>query len=188
MKTSIKDTLSKQLISIVVIMAGILFIGLGLVLPKALVPIYEKVIYQTLKEPLEVLGDNVNDNVINTDIGYLYITNNSHIITSDNLSTIIKLDAKQIVKKINSEYGKFNYLGKTYYYYMVNSDYFTKISITDNSYILGMSEAILYKIFPVILLMLLIILALIVLWSRQLIKKIEHLKDKINNLDNDQRR
>ena len=43
----------------------------------------------------------------------------------------------------------------------------------------------LYRIFPVIIICVLLILILIVWWSQHLIKKVEHLKEKVDNLDND---
>ena len=51
----IKTTLYRQLISLAVIICGIIFISLGLLLPKLLLPIYEKNIYQYLKQPLEFI-------------------------------------------------------------------------------------------------------------------------------------
>ena len=101
----IKATLYRQLISLAVIICGIIFISLGLLLPKLLLPIYEKNIYQYLKQPLELVGDStIQDDF--EDIAYLYVVDGK-IIVSDNLDDIITLDANQIFNKINNEYGKF---------------------------------------------------------------------------------
>ena len=114
----LKTTLYRQLISIAVIICGVIFIILGLLLPKLLLPIYEKNIYQYLKQPLELIQNNF-DKTDFEDIAYLYIVDNN-IIVSENLKEIIDIPAKQIINNIDSEYGKFNYLGKTYYYYYIN--------------------------------------------------------------------
>ena len=95
----IKATLYRQLISLAVIICGIIFISLGLLLPKLLLPIYEKNIYQYLKQPLELVGDStIQDDF--EDIAYLYVVDGK-IIVSDNLNDIITLDANQIFNKIN---------------------------------------------------------------------------------------
>ncbi|MBS7020784.1 MAG: HAMP domain-containing histidine kinase [Firmicutes bacterium] len=49
-----------------------------------------------------------------------------------------------------------------------------------------MRKDILYTIFPILLITLLIISGLLLLWSRKLVKKIEHLKIKVDNLSNDE--
>ena len=102
-----------------------------------------------------------------------------------NLEDIIKATPKQILKNITESYGKFTYLGKTYYYNTSKNEYVTKIALTNNVYINKIREDILYTIFPILLITLLLITALIILWSRRLILKIEHLKEKVDNLDND---
>ncbi len=178
----IKTTLYRQLISIAVIICGVIFISLGLLLPKLLLPIYEKNIYQYLKQPLELV-ENVNKTDLK-DIAYIYIVNNE-IVVSDNLKEIIDIDAKQILNKINNEYGKFTYLGKTYYYYNIKTEYINKIAITNNDYLMEIRADVITTLFPVIIGTLLIAVGIIILWANQLVKKIYHLKEKIDNLDND---
>ena len=107
------------------------------------------------------------------------------IVYSDNLSSIIKASPRQILLNIKDEYGKFRYLGRTYYYNTSYNNDVKKISITDDKYINNIREDMLYRIFPVIIICVLLILILIVWWSQHLIKKVEHLKEKVDNLDND---
>ncbi len=182
---SIKYSLFRQLLSMAILIIGIIFFSLGILLPKVLLPVYERNIYNYLKQPLELIRPDFNDDVISNDIAYLYFTNENKVAVSDNLQTIIKATPKQILKNIKKNYGKFIYLGKTYYYYQSSNEYVTKVALTNNNYINKIREDILYTIFPILLLTLLLITALIILWSRRLIVKIEHLKDKIDNLDND---
>lgn len=178
----LKTTLYRQLISIAVIICGIIFISLGFLLPKLLLPIYEKNIYQYLKQPLEL----IKDDMINTydDVAYLYVVNDE-IIISENLNEIIDIDAKQILNNIKNDYGKFNHLGKVYYYYSINTEHMHKIAITNNDYILEIRTDIMKTLLPVIIGTLLIAVGIVLFWAQQLVIKIEHLKEKVDNLDND---
>lgn len=180
-----KNNLYRQLLSIAFIMFGIVFITLGILLPKVLLPVYERTIYQYLKQPLEMIRDDFDDVDIVNDIAYIYVTNRNDVVVSDNLGKIIGATPKQIISKIKDDYGKFLYLGKTYYYNTASSEYVTKIAITNNEYLNQIKKDILYTIFPILLITLLLISALIIWWSRRLILKIEHLKEKVDNLDND---
>ena len=181
----LEQNLFRQLISIAVIMCGIIFLSLGILLPKVLLPVYEKNIYQYLKQPLELLRYDIDDDEIASDVAYLYITSDGEIIASDNFETVIKSTPKQVVAKIDDEYGKFTYLGKTYYYNTSYSHYVSKVSLTNDQYITSMKQDVLYTIFPILLITLLLISGLIIWWSRRLVKKIERLKEKVDNLSND---
>ena len=180
----IKTTLYRQLISIAIIICGIIFLSLGLLLPKLLLPIYEKNIYEYLKQPLELIENNV-DKAEFEDIAYLYVVDDE-IIVSDNLKEIINMDTKQILDKINQECGKFTYLGKTYYYYSINNQYINKVAITNNDYILEIRSDVMKTLLPIIIGTLLIAVGIVIFWANQLVRKIYHLKEKVDNLDNDE--
>lgn len=179
------QSLSRQFIVILFFIFLVIGISLGLLLPKALLPVYENNIYQYLKQPLEIIQDDSNYNQINTDIAYLYITANGQTLVSNNLNTIIDASSEQILKRVTSNQGKFRYKGKTYYYSTINQETVTKIALTDNSYIQQIRSDILRIIFPSLLITLLVSIGIIVIWSRILVRKIEHLKNKVDNLDND---
>lgn len=185
MKKKLKYDLNRQLISIGILMCGIIFIALGILLPKVLTPIYENNIYQYLKQPLELIDYEIGDDEIGSDVAYLYITSQKEVISSENFSKVINVEPTEILSKIDNDFGKFQYKGKTYYYNTSYNKFVTKISLTDDSYITDMRKDILYTIFPIILITLLIISGLLLLWSRKLVKKIEHLKQKVDNLSND---
>lgn len=179
----VKTTLYRQLISIAVIICGIIFISLGLLLPKLLLPIYEKNIYQYLKQPLNLIEGDIADNKFD-DIAYLYIVDNE-VITSDNLTSIIDISPKQILANINKEYGKFIYLGKSYYYYNIETEFIHKIALTNNDYLLEIRGDVMKTLLPIIITTFLITIGIILLWTRKLVVKIKHLKEKVDNLDND---
>lgn len=180
-----KQNLSKQLVIIVIIIFGIIMVSLGLLFPRFLLPIYENNIYAILKQPLDLINSNVESTKFNSDVAYIYITDKKVIVSSSNLNKVIKLNPSKIISRINKKQGKFNYLNNTYYYYTYKDAYVTKIALTNDNYIKSIKTDILRNIFPIMLLTLGLCVGLILLWSRQLIKKIEHLKGKIANLDND---
>ena len=187
MKT-FNGTLSRQLLFVTFIIFSIIFISLGILLPKALLPIYENNIYQYLKQPLSVIQSDFDDMDIDTDIAYLYVYNmngETGVVVSNNLSELIGAPTEQILNKITKKNGKFKYSMQTYYYNTVKDNEITKIAITNDSYINGIKKDILYTIFPILFLTFFVVAGLLLLWSRQIIKKIEHLKTKVKNLDND---
>lgn len=178
--------LSKQLLWIVIVIFSVIVLALGYLLPSVLVPVYENNIYNILKQPLNLMNDSdFNNYEFDSDIAYLYVTNDGNIIQSTNLFKVIKISSKQILNKIDSNHGKFSYLGKTYYYTSETDNYVTKIAITNDNYIIKIKEEIINTIFPVLIFTLLIIIGLVLLWSQLLIKRVEHLKEKVDNLDND---
>ncbi|MDD3341255.1 MAG: HAMP domain-containing sensor histidine kinase [Bacilli bacterium] len=184
MKTYTRN-LPQQLLSIAITIFGVIFISLGLVLPKVLVPIYEKNIYRYLKEPLVLIQNNLDRDTLETDICYLYVVDGQDIIHSDNLNKIIGASAEQILKKIDHSYGKFKYYGKTYYYNTSYNDNIKRVAITGDGYIEQIKDDILFAILPTLFITFVLVMGLILLWSRKLVVKIGHLRDKIVNINND---
>ncbi len=181
----LKNNLMKQLFTIGIIIVGIISLSLIILLPKLLLPIYEKNIYGYLKQPLELIDNNINNNVTSNDIAYLYIKANGEVVVSNNFTSIVNDDYKFILEKIDKEYGHFRHLGRTYYYYTMQTEDDYRLSISTNNYVLEIRKDILFTIYPILFITLLIISALLVFWASNLALKIEHLKEKIDNLDND---
>ena len=183
----LKDNLSKQLLIITAVIFTIVLFNLGIIIPNALLPTYENTIYQYLKQPLELLDYDSTSLQVASDVCYIYITSDNEVITSDNFKRIIPHTSdKQILKKIKDEYGKFIYLGNTYYYNTSYNNDVKKISITDDTYILKMRRDVLFKLLPVLLTTFIVALGFFILWSRKVVKKIEHLKEKVDNISNDE--
>ena len=180
-----KTKLSHQLISLIVLAFVILFISLGVILPKMLIPVAEKNIYTYLREPLKFVSNSpIDKSLLNTEIAYIYIVDND-VATSENIRQVISIkDIKKLLSYMNDDYGKFSYDHHTYYYYTISRDGIKKIAISNDSYINETKEAILGTIFPIVLSTCLLIGLLLVLWSSFIVKKIEKLKDKIDNIDN----
>ena len=178
------NKLSKQLVWLVGFIFVILFIILGLVLPKMLIPVAENNIYNYLREPLQLVNGNVDYKLLDTEIAYIYVVGDS-VLTTKNLQDELGIDnVSSLMKKINNEYGKIKYKHKYYYYYAIENERVKKIAITNDSYINKTKTEILGSIFPVVLGTCLLIGLILVAWSTIIVKKIEKLKDKVDNIDN----
>ena len=179
-----KYSLAKQLIIIVGITFFLLFLSLGIVLPRLLIPIAESNIYSYLREPLNVYNNDSTNEIQNSEIAFIYIYNDN-IIASKNITDVIKTkNLNKIINKIDDDYGKFNFNHKTYYYYTLKKDNIKKIAIANNYYINETKEEILKAIFPTLLGTFLLISLTLFFWSTIVIHKIDKLKEKIDNIDN----
>ena len=181
---NLKHNLYRQILTIVLIMFALIYISIAIILPKLLIPIYEKNIYLYLKTPLDVVRYDFSQTDIDSSVAYLY-KNNDTLTTSSNLKDIIDLPAEQIIENIKDDFGKFKYQGKTYYYNTINDEQGYKIAITNDEYVHQMRSDILEALFPVLLITLLLMLAIVAWWSQSLAQKIRHLKEKVDNLDNE---
>ena len=179
-----KYSLAKQLIIIVGITFFLLFLSLGIILPRLLIPIAESNIYSYLREPLNVYNNDSTNEIQNSEIAFIYIYNDN-IIASKNITDVIKTkNLNKIINKMDDDYGKFNFNHKTYYYYTLKKDNIKKIAIANNYYINETKEEILKAIFPTLLGTFLLISLTLFFWSTIVIHKIDKLKEKIDNYRN----
>ena len=181
-------SLTEQLLYICILIVTIIVISLGIILPKTLLPIYEENLYNYLKQPLNFLDniDDVNNNKITSQVAYIYIRENNEVDISGNIESIIDIEnLDNIIKNINKDYGKFKYKQKTYYYYNLKNSNNRKIAITDDSYISEMKKNIFSIILTIVGITFAIVSIIIILWSNKLVNRIKKLKDKIDNIDND---
>ena len=182
----IKLNLKNQLLLIIILMIGIVAISFCFILPRQLLPIYEKNIYASLKQPLDFIDDDINDNALTSEIGYLYITTDNRVLVSDNLDDIINdLDIEKIISLLVKNEGKFKYLNKTYYYSVSNSRNVMKVAITNDTYISSMRKSIYLTIFYTVGITYILVLLVLLYWSNNMVKKIEKLRLKTLNIDND---
>ena len=179
-----KNNLSKQLLYVVGVAFVLLFISLGAILPRILIPVAESNIYNYLSEPLKVFDNSVDIELQNTEIAYIYISDEGRSTSANIVDVIEYKSLDEILKKMKQPYGKFLYQHKVYYYYTIKENDITKISITNNSYINKAKTSILSAIFPLVLGTFLLIGLMIVFWSTIVVRKIEKLKNKIDNIDN----
>lgn len=181
----LKHNLSKQLLTIVILIFIIIYVGVAIILPKSLIPLYEKTIYSYLKNPLDVASEDINERKINSNIAYIYVSEKT-VYSSANLNIITSLESKQILEKINKRQGKFSSENKTYYYNTKEaSNGYKIIAITDDTYLKIIREELLEALFPILFSTLSLILIIVAAWSRMIAEKIEKLKEKVDNLDNE---
>ena len=179
-----KPNLTEQLLFICIVIVAIMIISLGIILPRNLLPIYEDNLYNYLGESLNIL-DSPENSKINSEVAYIYV-NNENIYISNNLNKVIGLDSpKEILSKINKEEGKFLYNKKVYYYSTITSNNTKKIALTGSSYINDMRISIFKIILLVVGITFIIVSMVILIWSNSLVNRIKKLKEKIDNLNND---
>lgn len=183
-----KPTLTEQLLLICVLIVVIVIISLGLILPKTLLPIYEENLYNYLTQSLTLIErpDSVSGK-INSEIAYIYIVGDGDsVLISNNLTSVVNMkDTEEILSKIEGNFGNFTNKRNTYYYAMVNTGNMEKIAITGSSYINTMKYQILNIILVVVGITFVIVSMLMLIWSNNLVNRIKKLKEKINNIDND---
>lgn len=179
-----KPNLTEQLLFICIVIVVIMIISLGIILPRNLLPIYEDNLYNYLGESLNIL-DSPENSKINSEVAYIYV-NNENIYISNNLNKVIGLDSpKEILSKINKEEGNFLYNKKVYYYSTITSNNTKKIALTGSSYINDMRISIFKIILLVVGITFIIVSMVILIWSNSLVNRIKKLKEKIDNLNND---
>lgn len=179
-----KPNLTEQLLFICIVIVIIIIISLGIILPRNLLPIYEDNLYNYLGESLNIL-DSPENSKINSEVAYIYV-NNENIYISNNLNKVLGLDSpKEILSKINKEEGKFLYNKKVYYYSTITSNNTKKIALTGSSYINDMRISIFKIILLVVGITFIIVSMVILIWSNNLVNRIKKLKEKIDNLNND---
>ena len=184
------NKLRDQIFILLIIIITIIIISLGYILPRTLLPIYEKNIYYYLKQPLNLVENDINSSVnLDTEVAYLYVENDT-IVASENFDDIIEIDnLYEFISRLSmNDYGKFKSGKKTYYYNTSKTARSLKIAITDDSYIVSMRKNILEAILLVVGVTYIIVAILLILWSNNLIKKIRKLKERVENINNDNRK
>lgn len=178
-----KNNLSKQLLFVVAVAFLLLFISLGALLPRLLMPVAESNLYSKLSENLKIYNSTTNNQLIDTEIAYIYLSDDT--TASSNLSNVIKIDnLNLILRKMNKPYGKFMYENNSYYYYSIKENDVEIYALTNDKYINKTKTSIISAIFPLVLGTFLLIGLMIVFWSTIVVRKIERLKNKIDNIDN----
>lgn len=180
----LKAKLSKQLLFLIGIIFAIVFISLGIVLPKILLSVAEESMYTYLREPLKFIETDVDNDLLNTEVAYIYLVDDK-VVMYDNFKSLKGInDPSKILKKLNKSHGKFIYNHEIYYYYKIKNKNITKIAVSDNTYINKTRGEILSAIFPIVLGTCFLIGLILILWISIIVSKIQQLKNKIDNIDN----
>lgn len=185
MKKYVQSKLSRQLILVVVIACFVILLSLGVILPKSMLPVYEKNLYNYLKQPLELVSDDIEENPISHEIAYIYMYEDV-ISVSENLKEIVRFaDVYKLTNYFTQKYGKFIYKAHLYYYYTSESNSVKRVAITNNSYIRQAREDALHSVFPIVFITMFVVSLLLVIWSTKVVRRIEKLKKKIDHIDDD---
>ena len=185
-----KKNLTEQLFVVCMIIVGIMVISLGIILPNMLLPIYETNVYNYLRQPLRFLNneEDILTTNINTEVAYIYISANKMVSISENLSDIIDIsNIDKLLSKLDltKETNKLNYKRNNYYYVTSISDNIIRVALTDDTYITKMKRSILVIIFEVVGISFILVSFFVLNWSNHLVKRIKKIKDKIDNMNND---
>lgn len=179
-----KPTLTEQLLLICILIIIIVVISLCMILPKALLPTYEENLYNYLEQSLNLLEKPENEK-INSDIAYIFIDGNN-LLVSSNLKEIINIsDTSRLLEYITEDRGRFIHKKKIYYYSTDFKSNIKKIAITGSSYINSMKGEILRIVLTEVGITFVIISLVVIMWSNNLVNRIKKLKDKIDNINND---
>lgn len=179
------NKLSHQLLILIIVVFLAFFLTLSIILPQVIIPSAERNIYSYLREPLEFVQSDIDKDLITTEIAYLYKIDDT-VAYSDNIHDIIDFkNVNDIMTALTENYGKFIYKNQIYYYYTLHNDDVTKIALTNDTYIEKTKQDILDAVLPVIILAFLVIALILILWGSLIVRKIEKLKNKIDNIDND---
>lgn len=174
--------LKRQLGLIVFLSLVISLTSLVLILPNLLTPFYEKNIYELLKEPLSYIESDGTAN--SSSIAYI-INNNNNIYISSNFTNFFKKnDVKIIEYAAKGTHGKFSLNGQTYYYSQSNEDNTKIITLTSDAYIKTQRKMMGYIVFPVVSITIFTIALILIVWNNHLANKITKIKEKVDNLDN----
>ena len=185
-----KNNLTEQLFVVCMVVIGIMIVSLGIILPNMLLPIYEKNVYNYLRQPLSLFQneEDILSSDIDTEVAYIYIRGKNAISFSLNLDKIIDIsNIDKLLSKLDLslENGKFTYKRNNYYYVTSNENNITRVAITDGTYISKMKRSILAIIVEVVGISFVLVSFFILTWSNRLVNRIKKIKDKVDNINNE---
>lgn len=181
----LKHPVYLQLFTVVIFISLLLYLSLSVILPQALLPVYEQEIGYYVSQPLKIASPDTKTNGFE-EIAYIFIDNDGTVIASDNLVNIIDASPTEFLPQINKlGFNKFRFRGKIYYFAKEISDDYIKIALIDDSLIKTMKDDVWSKLYPLMITVTFVVLIFISWWARILVVKISRLKDKIDNLDNE---
>ena len=164
--------LSKQLIIITLLSLFIMVISISMILPISLEPFFEQTVYSYLRQPLQMFERETSLNNKNQEIAYI-IYDNDNIYISSNYQKVLKInDYSKIQKYITQKEGSFTYKSKKYYYSKKFDNGKDIIAITTDSYIKILRRDYLGIVIPIVVITFLVILILLVLWSKYIVNRL----------------
>lgn len=178
------DKLAGQLLLVFLLNLLIIIIFVGNIIPWIVKSKYEDAIFDNLKEQLEDLDSNIRDHTNITNIYYIYLENDTYYMSPNIEEILNKEESIKIVSLMKDHSGKIKYGDKLFYYYKIKDDNTIKISFMDGSFITRTEKAIFTLAVYILLLVYIGVSIITAIWSTRIVKKIEMLKEKVDNLDN----
>ena len=180
----ITNNLGKQLLLIFILNFCIIVIFIGNIIPTIVKAKYESTIFDTLKEQASDLDENIKNHTNITDFFYIYRKNGIYYYSPNIFEAINPDDSSSLIEMMKKTHGRTRYQDKLFYYYKIEENDVLKISFMDGSFITRTETAIFGLALCILLLVYVGVTLIISLWSRRVVKKIEKLKTKIDNIDN----
>ncbi len=179
--------LNSQLLALILLLFLIGVVLLGLILPTTVIPFGEQNLYNYLRQPLSYINTESDITSIDSEIGYIYILEERMLI-SESLDIITdNLEIDTLLEKVDKQQGNFTINDRKYYYAVNETENTgTIIAITNDRYIIQVKQDIINTILPIILITFTIIGLTLVIWGGLVVRKIEKLKTRIDNFDDDE--
>ena len=180
----VTNKLGNQLLLILIIDFTIILIVLGILIPQLVTIKYESRVFENLHSKVNNIDKKV-DTYSNISDYYIYVENDE-IHYSRNCKDIgSDAKIKELISKLHNGHDKIRYEKKLFYYYVIRDKNKSKIIITDGTFI-RKTEAVIIELTLSILLVAYFGIAVITIrWSRTIVKKIELLKEKVDNFSNE---
>lgn len=180
----VTNKLGNQLLLILIIDFTIILIVLGILIPQLVTIKYESRVFENLHSKVNNIDKKV-DTYSNISDYYIYVENDE-VHYSRNCKDIgSDAKIKELISKLHNGHDKIRYEKKLFYYYVIRDKNKSKIIITDGTFI-RKTEAVIIELTLSILLVAYFGIAVITIrWSRTIVKKIELLKEKVDNFSNE---
>lgn len=181
-----KTSLSNQLIVITLTALLVMIISIIIVLPKSLEPFFEETVYSYLDQPLQMIEKEDSLTKKYKNIAYIIYSDDRILISEDYKNILGVDDYQKLLKYIVTDQGKFVYKGNNYYYSVNHKgNNYKTIAITTDSYIKFIRRNSLGIVIPIVIITFAIILILLFLWSRIVVNRLQKLKLKVDNMNNE---
>lgn len=181
---NITNKLGRQLLSIFILNFCIIVIFLGTIIPYIIKSSYEEVIYDSLKNQINELDEKINNHVNIGDTLYIYSKNGKYYMSPNIYEYMNTKECIELTKRLDDEYGSIKYKKNTYYYYKYENKDILKVVLIDGSFVIAAETAILNFSLILLLLVYFGVSLIILFWSNSVVRKIEKIKKKIDNIDN----
>ena len=181
-----KTSLSNQLIVITLTALLVMIVSIIIVLPKSLEPFFEETVYSYLDQPLQMIEKEDSLTKKYKNIAYIIYSDDRILISEDYKNILGVDDYQKLLKYIVTDQGKFVYKGNNYYYSVNHKgNNYKTIAITTDSYIKFIRRNSLGIVIPIVIITFAIILILLFLWSRIVVNRLQKLKLKVDNMNNE---